>query len=541
MSLHAKVDGAWVEITDGGGGPSGIPWAKVSGGTVTTVNNPDGSVDEVHTFTADGTLTVDEPGFIRAFMIGGGSGPFASAGGTGGRDMSGIYAVPAGAVPVVVGLGNQHVGSPSSVGSIVTGSSSLGFNPDHAIGAGFTVAERWRGVSSDITGASVEYGRGNSAAPRVNRGDGGAANVAGSNGIVIVRVQVSPAPPLPVTQEGWARVTGGTVTEYAKPDGSVMEVHTFTADGSLTVDTPGYADVLLVSGGYGAGNVPQGGDLRDGLRTLPAGAHAVQVGVAGDRSDATRSILGTLLYTHVSVTGQTGGADNVGAAGTNANRPLGYTSGITGSAVEYGRADGTGYGAANRPGVVIVAVQKSAPTASGIVATGGTVTEYTGDGVNGVSGQRYRVHQFFSSGDLVVAQGGKARVLLVGGASSQGNGDGGQVMEIDLDLSAGTLPVVVGPTGSPGGALRTYIGSGEIGVTGALANLTFGGGVRLPSAVSGREGVPTRITGALVLHGGWTAANSSALSKGVGSMNGVGTNDQDTVGRGTVIVRYEVA
>ena len=77
-----KVAGAWQEIGVDGGG---MTWAKVSGGTVTTVNNPDGSVDEVHTFTANGTLTVESAGCARVLVCGGGGGsPDAKAGGGGG-------------------------------------------------------------------------------------------------------------------------------------------------------------------------------------------------------------------------------------------------------------------------------------------------------------------------------------------------------------------------------------------------------------------------------------------------------------------------
>ena len=191
----------------------------------------------------------------------------------------------------------------------------------------------------------------------------------------------------------WAVVTGGTVTEYTHPEYGVMEVHKFTAAGTLTVDTPGFARVLIVGGGM-AGNgssgqaAGSGGGAHDSYQELTAGAIAVTVGAAaGWNANAGQSSLGALSIGGAITSGLTapkrgggglaisaggfagGGAMGDGNATTGG---LGLTSDITGASVIYGKGgnktgttsapantggggDGGGSGAA---GVVIVAVKK---------------------------------------------------------------------------------------------------------------------------------------------------------------------------------------
>lgn len=101
-------------------------------------------------------------------------------------------------------------------------------------------------------------------------------------------VKVYPAPP-PSGSVTWAKVSGGTVTTYAKPDGSVMEVHTFTSSGDLIVQEDGYAEVLVVGGGGSGGryaNLYAGGgggagEVCHGNYLLPVGNVPVIVGAGG--------------------------------------------------------------------------------------------------------------------------------------------------------------------------------------------------------------------------------------------------------------------
>lgn len=163
----------------------------------------------------------------------------------------------------------------------------------------------------------------------------------------------------------WAVVSGGTVTEYIHPTYGLMEVHTFNGNGSLVCSAGGQAEVLVVGAGANANGsyYGNGGDVRDGMRTLPAGTHAIVVGAAADGSG---SQLGAVLKSAYSGIGFGLGFVQ-GAGSTSGGDVTGYTSSITGTPLEYGRAAQTtaianrGYGGYNAPGssgVVIVAVKK---------------------------------------------------------------------------------------------------------------------------------------------------------------------------------------
>lgn len=169
----------------------------------------------------------------------------------------------------------------------------------------------------------------------------------------------------PTLRANWARVRGGTVTEYTKPDGTVMEVHTFTANSTLFIDSPGYADVLLVSGGTGGTSgtfTGGGGAWSQGLLALPSGSLAVVVGAAAAGGQGTEAAPGNVSSLGSYSTQR----------GTISSLMPSVVSSITGSPVTYclaGQAspransgDG-GVAATNQAGaagVVIVAVQKSA-------------------------------------------------------------------------------------------------------------------------------------------------------------------------------------
>jgi hypothetical protein len=336
----------------------------------------------------------------------------------------------------------------------------------------------------------------------------------------------------------WAKVTGGTVTEYTKGDGSVMEVHTFTADGTLTVESPGYAEVLLVGGGgYGQTGIDEGagGRILDGIRQLAAGAHAVVIGTgSGSPNYGSSSKLGTLDT----------GSVKWGNFTTNGN-PNGRYSSITGTNLLYGpdanvtRPGGGGNvanGTVGAAGIVIVAVQKSAPTVSGIVASGGTESTYVGDGVNGTLGQSYKVHTFTASGNLVVTQGGEAEVLILGGGggfSTVSGGGGGDVIRGRQTLAPGTVPVVVG-AGAPGG---TSVASwaGQASSFGSLVTAISGMETGAGGTIASRHlGISSTISGSSVTYGtSGKPAVSCVPNRGEGSSDGAGSS-------GVVIVRYKV-
>lgn len=172
--------------------PGLIPWARISGGTVTIYTTANGDTMKVHTFTANSTLTVEQPGYADVLLVGGGAGGTSGYIGGGGDILRGLHFVPAGSQSVAVGAGGVNsvfYGGNSAVGSLTTSLRGVGNDPSMAMGGGATVGARNQGLTSAITGATVEYARGNQGSPRPNFGDGG-NSVNGSSGIVIVAVRI---------------------------------------------------------------------------------------------------------------------------------------------------------------------------------------------------------------------------------------------------------------------------------------------------------------------------------------------------------------
>ena len=523
--------------------PASLPWAQMTGGTVTYVNNTDGSVDEVHTFTTAGTLTVTQAGYAQVLLVSGGGPHYAgNSQGTGGRVFEGVLPLSAGTQAVVVGAAVTASTNPNL--STRSGSSSLGSYVSYGVNGVGTIGAG--GITSSITGTAVAYGMGGDTPTRANTGGGGYDNTnVASAGIVIVRTRITPVSKLPVAPNGWATVSGGTVTEYTKPDGAVMEVHTFTASGTLTVATAGYADVLVVGSGGGGGALwASGGHVNEGLLGLPAGSHSVTVGAATSADTPGRmSRLGSIAVAAGGYKSGQWGSEAFrsvpdAVTGTNTQQAEGHTSDISGTSVTYGygafsgsayTTPGSGGSSSNgKAGIVIVAVQKSAPTASGIVASGGTETTYRGNGTNGVNGQLYKVHTFTASSSLTVTQGGACDVLVVGGGgggSSNGNGDivaaggagaGAYNYQTSVYLATGLQAVVVG-----GGGAANYPGSGSY--IGGIAAVGGGSGQRVGVNGSGGSGggADTGRAAGVSLQGA-PFGNSGGVASGQGASGGGG-------------------
>lgn len=378
-------------------------------------------------------------------------------------------------------------------------------------------------------------------------------------------VWVKVFPPVLSDQVGkWAKVSGGTVTTVTNPDGSVDEIHTFLANGTLTVDSPGYARVLLVGGG-GASTTTDtgsGGDFLEGIYALPAGANAVVVGAGGSGAAwgagvGKKSSCGPVTTADVTFYQGAGGV-----AGSQVSMEAGRVSSISGSAVTYGAiVAGTttpnlGQGAkssqtSGSSGIVIVRVRTTEPTVSDIAATGGTVTEFTGDGTNGVLGQKYRVHTFNANGSLVVSKAGDADVFMIsGGGATSGSqatkGAPGRVLRQRLTLGAGTLPVVVGI----GGVSRSDTARINYGRPSSLGSLTTGysmlcdsdGGPAAGAVDTATWTTPytTSIDGTAKQYGKMTAQNvvPTPNSGDSSHFNDDGSRNGAT---GKVVVRYEIA
>ena len=374
----------------------------------------------------------------------------------------------------------------------------------------------------------------------------------------------------------WAQVTGGTVTEYTKPDGAVVEVHTFTASGTLTVATPGYADVLVCGGGNTGTNDNRGGGgggVRAGLLPLTADSVAVTVGAGGaaaEGSEGGDSALGSLLSVGggknmTALAGSAGGkmTGTLGQGGGGAvgapsgvTGGTGYVSTISGASVEYGvggyanagdqtaRPGKGGHGSGGShgngvAGIVIVAVQKTPPTVSGVVASGGTESTYTGDGTNGVLGQNYKVHTFTADGTLTVTQGGECDYFLISGGgygdATTTAGGGGSINYGKATLGAGTVPVTVGAAGVSNTNGETATGSpsklGSIVTSRSLMRNGTGRSLGTPWEGAG-ESFVSNISGTSREYG--RVAGASTANRGDGNQASGGAT------AGVVIIRYRV-
>jgi len=110
-----------------------------------------------------------------------------------------------------------------------------------------------------------------------------------------------------------------------------------------------------------------------------------------------------------------------------------------------------------------------------VLATGGVVSSFVGDGNNGLAGTRYVVHSFTENGVFRPAVPIQAECLLVGGGGGggqAGGGAGGVVMAQSF-LWAQDYPIVVGNGGAAGTEL-TFGGIG--GDSQALGWRALGGG-----------------------------------------------------------------
>jgi hypothetical protein len=161
-----------------------------------------------------------------------------------------------------------------------------------------------------------------------------------------------------------------------------------------------------------------------------------------------------------------------------------------------------------------------------IVATGGTVTNYTANGTNGVNGVQYRVHSFTTVGNssfnisdagtsgqvdyLVVAGGGGGSIQHAGGG-----GGGGVVYNTNFVVNTSNISITVG--------------SGGINNTNVCHNCGY----------QGANGANS-VFGSIVAYGGggggsWSETNSgNGLNGGSGGGGGVGRNSSGSGGTGTV-------
>ncbi len=397
----------------------------------------------------------------------------------------------------------------------------------------------------------------------------------------------------------FAAVSGGTTSTYSS-GGVTYQVQTFTASGTLTVANSGIADVLVVAGGAGCArtnNSAQCGGGGGGVFYYPSvflsgGTLSVTVGAGGSGTfsgtNATSTAGGTSSLAGVLEVGGGGQAQSVdftprefaGSAfaggnggGTGGLAVLGSTGAfvsgkgaaggasaagksvsITGSAVTYGAALSSGAGGSNTgqgggatnanggSGVVIVRTVTAGAAPSGVVASGGTQTTYTGNGTNGVNGRNYVVQRFNANGTLTVTQPGYADVLIVSGGSGGGgeyasSGAGGGITFGNVYLGSGSYSVVVGAGSTLSGATATG-NPGGIGGTSYLGQ--YGSPLSTSYSTSGPNApLTSTITGSSVTYAQTGTAVTANTGNGGIKAGCCGAPPGALGSSGVVIVRYE--
>lgn len=372
--------------------------------------------------------------------------------------------------------------------------------------------------------------------------------------------------------------------------------------GGAGAGTPGYgADRSGQWYSHGAGGA--GGFIEQAAYVLSAGDHPVTVGGSGKDSvfgtlTAKAGGNGGFIFAAAG-SGGSGGGGGVGENGSSGSRqggsgtdgqgfaggtPVGQEGGggggaggpgagegtvnpggpgkvsdITGTPVTYatgGYAAGAAYGGDNTGNgggsigrvVAPCGAQAGGAGGTGIVvvsyeiapfneAVGGDVTDV--DNYNG-TGQKWRVHTFKSTSELIVKAASKPfRVLCVaGGAGGAGGGPyygggggggaGGLIFKEEMALGVGTIPVTVGQGGAGGEGAREGAHNGVCGSPGGTSSIAGlqavgggGGGAYQSEGQSGGSG-----------GGGYSGRGGYAGTPGQGNDGGPGGNPGGGTGGG---------
>jgi hypothetical protein len=169
-------------------------------------------------------------------------------------------------------------------------------------------------------------------------------------------------------------------------------------------------------------------------------------------------------------------------------------------------------------------------TYRGIIATGGTVTEYVANGTNGTAGVRYRVHTFTSSGTFHVTNSGsngQVDYLIVAGGGGgggyyvAGGGGGGGLLTGTSTLSVGAYAISVGAGGEGGTSGATGSNGGNSSFN-ALTALGGGGGGAFDKNPQGLDGGCGGGSSYMVTNGGIGTQGFSGA--GPGGVSGSGPN-----------------
>jgi uncharacterized repeat protein (TIGR02543 family) len=214
-------------------------------------------------------------------------------------------------------------------------------------------------------------------------------------------------------------------------------------------------------------------------------------------------------------------ASNSGALAKTGYTFAGWNTAADGSGTNY--ATGASYTA--NAAVTLYAAWTA--VGNGVSATGGTVTNYTQNGIN------YRAHIFTNVGstNINVSAGGNVEYLVVGGGGGGGSarysgaagGGGGGVLTSNLTFAAGTYTITVGAGGGGGTNSGGYGMNGFNGGDSSITNA--GGSVSVIAKGGGGGGGDYRNNGSNGASGGGGAKGDSlGGSPGSNNVPGQGRN-----------------
>jgi hypothetical protein len=410
--------------------------------------------------------------FDKIAGIGGGSGPYQDSGdfqpnrGGSGGGGAGATAVPP--RTAAGGMANQGNSGGNGVnatdGAAEGGGGGGGAGAVGAVGTSLVGGAGGAGLASSITGTSVTYAGGgggsrNSGSPGAGGSGGGGAggttngtngtanlggggggafsdNTAGTGGSGVVIVRVA----RPYTAVDGAASIGGTATGTYTVGAATYDYFTFNSSGTLTVNTAGFADVLVVGGGAGAllGGGGGGGVLYAASAYLSAGSMTVTIGAGGS------------AYGYNGISSRLGSFYGVGGGGQNYYHTDGSTSRHNGqpggsgggSGTTVAASQGTGLpGQGNDGGIRVSSGMGGGGGAGGVGADGSGTTG--GNGGVGISNSITNTAVLYGPG----GGGGGSVTGGTGGATGGGNGN------TTTGATAGTANTGGGGGGgnSPGG------------------------------------------------------------------------------------------
>ena len=231
---------------------------------------------------------------------------------------------------------------------------------------------------------------------------------------------------------------------------------TFSASGTITITTAGFADIVACGGGGSAGAASGGGGGAGGVFAgsvyLPVGTHTVTVGAGGPGSAQGRGTPTGMFGTNLSIIGLAGGSGNTtpaadksggsGAGGMYAASP--YTAGL--GQLGQGNNGGVGTASAGGGGGGAAAVGSAAVGGGGGAGGAGTTTSIAGTTPSGA----------FVAGNYALGGGG-------GGSGSSTDANGGSGGGGNGSFNNGTAGAA-NTGGGGGGAYNTNAGAGGSGI-----------------------------------------------------------------------------